>query len=256
MKIPENINNDSHSSLQLWLTRFNLLVKLKLFDLANSEAEAFHQLSRPDVFYEFYPEMYDGRKGSMASFSFRLLLAELPMYTPGQEKVALDNLADVSAICKQVVLHMDQRKDTVDVGAAAFWKRRYARSLQSIINCSLLMRNYGLAHTMMQELEGLAIWTNQELHDLHSTWVRRNYCNDYSSYKYTFLSQCRIYLQCGDIFNADQQHSKSRLLATRYFPMTFTSDFRTVLRSVLLCGYSQRCIFLFAAAIAKRPPEI
>lgn len=158
-------------SLQLWFTRFNLLVKLKLFDLATSEAEAFQQLTRPDVFYEFYPEMYEGRKGSMASFSFRLLLAELPMYTPGQEKVALDNLSDISAICKQVVAHMEQRKDAA---GTAFWKRRNARSLQSIINCALLMRSYGLLHTLMKQLEEQTIWTNQELHDLHSTWVKMN----------------------------------------------------------------------------------
>lgn len=156
-------------SLQLWFTRFNLLVKLGLFELATSEAEAFEQLTRPDVFYEFYPEMYNGRRGSMACFTFRLLLAELPMYVAGQEKVALDNLSKISAICRQLWDHMSLKCDVV---GTTFWKRRYARSLQSMVNCSLIMKNYGLVHNLMKQLEDLQIWTTQELHDLHSTWVR------------------------------------------------------------------------------------
>lgn len=161
-------------SLQLWFTRFNLLVKLGLYDLVNSEAEAFHNLSRPDVFYEFYTEMYNGRKGSMPSFSFRLLLAELPLYVAGQEKVALDNLSGVSAICKQIMDHLSVSGDSV---GALFWKRRFSRCLQSMVNCSLAMKNYGLVHSIMRQLEGLQIWSNQELHDLHATWVSLlSYC--------------------------------------------------------------------------------
>lgn len=45
--------------------------------------------------------MYNGRKGSMAPFSLRLLLAELPLYL-GQPKVALDRLTDVYLICSKV----------------------------------------------------------------------------------------------------------------------------------------------------------
>lgn len=157
-------------SLQLWFTRLNLLVKLGLFELANSEAEAFQQLDRADVFYEFYPEMYADRRGSMACYTFRLLLAELPMYTPGQEKVALDNLSNVSSVCKQVVDHLERLGDAK---GALLWRRRYARSLQSITNCALAMKNYGLVHSAMKQLESEpGIWSNQELHDLHSTWVR------------------------------------------------------------------------------------
>lgn len=162
-------------SLQLWFTRFSLLVKLGLFELVNSEAEAFQQLTRPDVYYDFYPEMYNGRTGSMASFSFRLLLAELPLYTAGQEKVALDNLSNVGAICKQIMDHLVLKADPA---GASLWKRRYGRSLQSMVNCSLALKNYGLVHSLMRQLEALQIWTNQELHDLHSTWVRVHNMSD------------------------------------------------------------------------------
>lgn len=46
--------------------------------------------------------MYPGRKGSMAPFSLRLLLAELPLYL-GQAKVALDRLTDIYLICSKVM---------------------------------------------------------------------------------------------------------------------------------------------------------
>lgn len=155
-------------SLQLWFTRFCLLVKLGLFELVTSEAEAFQRLTRPDVYFDFYPELYNKRTGSMASFSFRLLLAELPMYS-GQEKVALDNLSNVSAICRQI---KDQLTKIGDAQGAAFWTRRYARTLQSMVNCSLAMKNYGLVHSLMKQLVDLQIWSSQEQRDLHSTWVR------------------------------------------------------------------------------------
>lgn len=45
--------------------------------------------------------MYPNRKGSMACFSFRLLLAELPAYM-GQPKVAIDKLTELALISSEV----------------------------------------------------------------------------------------------------------------------------------------------------------
>lgn len=39
-------------SLQLWFTRFALLIKLGEFDLCKREAEAFGLLERPDIYYD------------------------------------------------------------------------------------------------------------------------------------------------------------------------------------------------------------
>lgn len=90
-------------SLQLWFTRLALLIKLEKYDICATEAEPFDNLDRHDVFYEFYPELSNGKRGSMASFSFRLLLAELPMYL-NESKRALDKLTDLYAICLEVRL--------------------------------------------------------------------------------------------------------------------------------------------------------
>lgn len=39
-------------SLQLWFTRFALLIKLGEYDLCKREAEAFGLLDRPDIFFD------------------------------------------------------------------------------------------------------------------------------------------------------------------------------------------------------------
>lgn len=42
-------------SLQLWFTRFSLLIKLGEYDLCKRESEAFGLLDRPDMFFEVMP---------------------------------------------------------------------------------------------------------------------------------------------------------------------------------------------------------
>ncbi|KAJ8978599.1 hypothetical protein NQ317_006887 [Molorchus minor] len=97
----------SPHSLQLWFTRIALLIKTKAFNIASAEAEPFRQLDKPDLFYQFYPEMYGGRPGSIASFSFRLLLAELPMHC-GKPKDSLAKLFSMLATIKQMLENLRQ----------------------------------------------------------------------------------------------------------------------------------------------------
>lgn len=91
----------SPHSLQLWFTRIALLVKTKAFQLAQAEAEPFGDLDKPDLYYQFYPEMFGGRPGSIASFSFRLLLAELPSHC-GKPKESLTKLFSLLATVRHV----------------------------------------------------------------------------------------------------------------------------------------------------------
>lgn len=49
--------------LQLWFVRLALLVKLGLFQNAEMEFEPFGNLDQPDLYYEYYPQVYPGRKG-------------------------------------------------------------------------------------------------------------------------------------------------------------------------------------------------
>lgn len=176
-------------SLQLWFTRFALLAKLGLHDLCQMESDAFGELSRPDIFFEFYPEMYTNRRGSMASFSFRLLLAELPMYL-GAPNVAMHRLTAMANICKRIEKLMSHTKVENNV---KFWRRRRVRVQHSIINCALQLKNYNVAKHFIESLIEETCWTNEELGALYS-------------------AAGKIYLQCGDIPAAEKKLTSMKKL--------------------------------------------
>lgn len=94
---------------------------------------------------QFYPEMYGKRKGSMACFSFRLLLAELPINL-GDPKTAMDRLTDLAAICTEIRNYYAAAAAASKQSAEQFWARRETRVLHSLVNCTLLvnaiLRNY------------------------------------------------------------------------------------------------------------------
>jgi hypothetical protein len=76
-------------------------VKLRSFSLAEVEAEPFGDLDRPDLYFQYYPDMHGSRQGTMVPFSFRLLLAELPQYlNKGRE--AMTRLHAVLAVVRKV----------------------------------------------------------------------------------------------------------------------------------------------------------
>lgn len=52
--------------VQLWFVRLALLVKLGLFQNAELEFEPFGSLDQPDLYYEYYPHVYPGRRGKAA----------------------------------------------------------------------------------------------------------------------------------------------------------------------------------------------
>ena len=44
--------------------RLALLCKLNLFQSAEMEMEPFGNLDQPDLYYEYYPTVYPGRRGT------------------------------------------------------------------------------------------------------------------------------------------------------------------------------------------------
>uniref|UniRef100_A0A665TX82 Trafficking protein particle complex subunit 12 n=1 Tax=Echeneis naucrates TaxID=173247 RepID=A0A665TX82_ECHNA len=150
-------------SLQLWFVRLALLTKLNLFQNAEMEFEPFGNLDHPDLYYEYYPTVYPGRRGSMVPFSMRLLHAELPQYLAKPHE-AVDRLHNLKIVCLTILENLEKglAEDgsmitlTQENRQASFklWQSRLSRVMYSMANCLLLMKDYVLAvetyHSIIQ----------------------------------------------------------------------------------------------------------
>lgn len=182
-------------SIQLWFTRIALLVKLKQFSLAETEAERFWDFDRPDLYFPFYPDLYGGRMGTLIPFNFRLLLAELPSHT-GKPREALNRLHSVLATVRKILKNLEsglsEDGSPAELNAAdsteskRLWSNREIRTLHSIVNCSVSCKNYSLALEVLEQV----LQKSNELPPLH----RR-----------ALLSALgRLHLQLGDVVGAEQ----------------------------------------------------
>ncbi|XP_001604781.1 trafficking protein particle complex subunit 12 [Nasonia vitripennis] len=184
-------------SLQLWFTRLSLLTKLRQTEILETESTPFHNLDKPDMYFIFYPELYGTRPGSMASFAFRLLLAEIPMYY-GKGKRAIDNLYAILATIKKIINNLenglseeggvakfnsDEREDSLQL-----WKARRSRTLVSVVNCALSTKNYILATEVLEQLLNSNEWKKGQAEILNSAIGR-------------------IYLSLGDVPAAEKKFS-------------------------------------------------
>lgn len=150
-------------SLQLWFVRLALLTKLNLFQNAELEFEPFGNLDQPDLYYEYYPTVYPGRRGSMVPFSMRLLHAELPQYLAKPQE-ALDRLHNLKTVCHAILGNLEKglAEDGSMITLAQenrqaslkLWTSRLSRVMYSMANCLLLMKDYVLAvetyHSIIQ----------------------------------------------------------------------------------------------------------
>ncbi|XP_020775509.2 trafficking protein particle complex subunit 12 [Boleophthalmus pectinirostris] len=148
-------------SLQLWFVRLALLTKLNLFQNAELEFEPFGNLDQPDLYYEYYPNVYPGRRGSMVPFSMRLLHAELPQYLAKPQE-ALDRLHTLRTVCLSILENLE--KGLAEDGSMItltqenrqaslkLWKSRLSRVMYSMANCLLLMKDYILAVETYQSI--------------------------------------------------------------------------------------------------------
>lgn len=157
-------------SLQLWHTRIALLIKINEVEIAKNEAEVFGQLSTPDLFYEHQQsQAFKSKYGSMASFSFRLLLAaELPLKF-NKPNEALNNCLHMLEITTKI------HNFFVDLGKKneiEFWQHRKILVLSSMINCSMQMRNFDLAHQLYQKILELPNLTDEFKFTITSAWGR------------------------------------------------------------------------------------
>nr|CAG4651727.1 EOG090X0439 [Triops cancriformis] len=192
-KMASHPSKHSPYSLQLWYTRLSLLVLTQQFSVAQSEAAAFGQLNTPDLFYEFYPDTYPGLTGCMASFSFRLLLAELPQLNNNASQ-AMDNLSRILVTLREFISNLQkgiaedgQKRSSFD--SADVWKDREIKVLSSMATISIASKDYTNAITLLNKI----IDKSPTSPELHAT-----------------LGRC--YLQNGDVRMAQKAFSQSSLL--------------------------------------------
>ncbi|KAK3089070.1 hypothetical protein FSP39_000547 [Pinctada imbricata] len=148
-------------TLQLWFTRLVLLMKLRLYNVAESELQAFQNLDTPDLYYEFYPHIYPGRKGSMVPFGMRVLHAELPHYM-GRSTEALDRLYYILAVVQKTLSNLEkgysEDGSAVEISdesrkvSTGIWQERERRVLYIIGNTLLAIRDYEAAMTVYDVL--------------------------------------------------------------------------------------------------------
>lgn len=138
-------------------------------------------------YFQFYPETYAKRTGSIASFAFRLLIARLPSYF-GSYRCALDRLTDMLLICTEIKEHFG---DAANKGAEAFWSKREQIVLYALINCALQTKDFSLTDFLMERLTKAPDIDAETSRTLYSTWGR-------------------IFLQCGDVFGAERKFSEAR----------------------------------------------
>ncbi|XP_071774281.1 trafficking protein particle complex subunit 12 [Centroberyx gerrardi] len=157
------LTSHTTDSLQLWFVRLALLTKLNLFQNAELEIEPFGNLDQPDLYYEYYPAVYPGRRGSMVPFSMRLLHAELPQYLAKPQE-ALDRLHSLKTVCHAILDNLEQglaedgsmitQTQENRQASLQLWRSRLSRVMYSMANCLLLMKDYVLAvetyHSIIQ----------------------------------------------------------------------------------------------------------
>lgn len=74
--------------------------------IASKEALAWDDLDHPDLYMQWYKELYGNKHGTLVPFSLRLILAELPQYTTSSTNV-YKKLFEVLTIVKKVYIQIN-----------------------------------------------------------------------------------------------------------------------------------------------------
>ncbi|XP_061724134.1 trafficking protein particle complex subunit 12 [Cydia pomonella] len=197
----------SARSLQLWLARFCAMLRVRLAAQAAQEAEAFGDCGQPDMYYEFYPDQYENRTGSMVPFALRLLIAEMPAHAGRPEK-ALPSLYAVLAVVQQMLANLKAGKteDGSAVLAAEqdraeslrLWAGRETRVQHSIVNCAIALKDYRLASKIISGLQEAAASAAQK--------------------RALASAQCRLWLLAGHCLAAATHLQQARELRQQLCP--------------------------------------
>uniref|UniRef100_F6T120 Uncharacterized protein n=2 Tax=Ciona intestinalis TaxID=7719 RepID=F6T120_CIOIN len=147
-------SENSPVSLQWWHARLSLLIRLKLYELAETEINQFGDFDKADLYFGFYPDLYPGRRGSMVPFSMRVLHAQFPLHNNKPDE-ALGRLYALQDTCEKILHHLNcGKKEDGLVGelkcedkeaSIRLWKERSKSLFYCIGNALLQNREYEAA---------------------------------------------------------------------------------------------------------------
>jgi len=81
-------------------------VKICAWKIISKEALAWDDLDRPDLYMQWYKDLYGNKYGTLVPFSFRLILAELPQYVISSTNV-YNKLFEILVSVKKVRIHLN-----------------------------------------------------------------------------------------------------------------------------------------------------
>lgn len=186
-------------TVQLWYTRIALLVKLRLYSLAETEYHQFASFEKPDLCYEFYCNDPDTNgRGSMVPFSMRLLCAQLPQYL-GKVDEGLERFSSILKIVRKISSNLlnglaedgsglqltEERRNA----SIQLWNKREISVLNAMGNALLSCKDYPSALSVYREILDLD---------------RKNQDGVYSC-------MGRVYLMAGDVKRAEEYFKKSSI---------------------------------------------
>jgi len=97
-----------HHKLQYRLCRIIGMIKMRMFQSAYNEYILIGNFEDPQNHYQYYPDLYPGKKGSMIPFSMRALLAELPHFM-GKDPT-MDTLYSLLNLCKGQIEQFQEKE--------------------------------------------------------------------------------------------------------------------------------------------------
>ncbi|XP_078486641.1 trafficking protein particle complex subunit 12-like [Ciona intestinalis] len=147
-------SENSPVSLQWWHARLSLLIRLKLYELSETEINQFGDFDKADLYFGFYPDLYPGKRGSMVPFSMRVLHAQFPLHNNKPDE-ALGRLYALQDTCKKILHNLNCGKtEDGSVGelksedresSIKLWRERSKSLFYCIGNALLQNREYEAA---------------------------------------------------------------------------------------------------------------
>ncbi|VDP46670.1 unnamed protein product [Schistosoma mattheei] len=146
------------------MCRLALLVRTQNYKLAEHEFATFHNMEAPNFYFEYSPQRYPGRTGSIIPFSLRLLHAELP-FNLNRTNEALDRLYYLLAIIGRIQSNLEKgfREDgsisepdlVYRQASLNLWTARKIRVLSSCLSIFLHKLDYQSALNIVRQLTHL-----------------------------------------------------------------------------------------------------